>query len=88
LDEEYETDRFSYGKAAGDRNAFTTGRLGNQHVVLAYMAGMGTISAAAVAPNLCPSFEGIKVGIVGICGSVCEVPVGRYVVVNTHENEK
>ena len=34
LDEEYETDGFSYGKAAGDSNAYTTGRLGNQHVVL------------------------------------------------------
>jgi len=71
LDEEYETDGFSYGKAAGDRNAYTTGRLGNQHVVLAYMPGMGTTSAAAVAANLYSSFEGIKVGmVVGICGGV------------------
>src|SRR5437763_12657624 len=71
LDEEYETDGFSYGKAAGDRNAYTTGRLGNQHVVLAYMPGMGTTSAATVAVNLCSSFGGIKVGmVVGICGGV------------------
>ena len=71
LDEEYETDGLSYGKAAGDRNAYTTGRLGNQNVVLAYMPGMGTISATAVAANLCSSFERIKVGIVvGICGGV------------------
>src|SRR5277367_6098926 len=71
LDEEYETDGFSYGKATGDSNAYTTGRLGNQHVVLAYMPGMGMISAAAVAANLCSSFEGIKVGmVVGICGGV------------------
>jgi nucleoside phosphorylase len=71
LDEEYETDGFSYGKAAGDSNAYTTGRLGNQHVVLAYMPGMGMISAAAVAANILSSFERIKVGIVvGICGGV------------------
>lgn len=71
LDEEYETDGFSYGKAAGDPNAYTTGRLGNQHVVLAYMPGMGMISAAAVAAGLCSSFGRIKVGIVvGICGGV------------------
>jgi nucleoside phosphorylase len=71
LDKEYETDGFSYGKAPGDRNAYTTGRLGNQHVVLAYIPGMGTTSAAAVAAHLCSSFEGIKVGmVVGICGGV------------------
>jgi nucleoside phosphorylase len=40
-------------------------------VVLAYIPGMGTISAAAVAANLCSSFEGIKVVVVvGICGGV------------------
>jgi nucleoside phosphorylase len=71
LDEEYETDGFSYGKAVGDSNAYTTGRLGNQHVVLAYMPGMGMISAAAVASNIRSSFERIKVGIVvGVCGGV------------------
>src|SRR5947209_5086001 len=71
LDEEYETDGFSYGKAARDSNAYTTGRLSNQHVVLAYMPGMGMISAAAVAANIPSSFERIKVGIVvGICGGV------------------
>ena len=71
LDEEYETDGFSYGKAAGDSNAYTMGRLGNQHVVLAYMPGMGMVSAAAVASNIRCSFGGIKVGIVvGVCGGV------------------
>lgn len=29
LDEEYETDGFSYGKSLGARNVYTTGRLGN-----------------------------------------------------------
>jgi nucleoside phosphorylase len=71
LDEEYETDGFSYGKAPGDLNVYTTGRLGNQHVVLAYMPGMGMISATAVAASIRSSFERIKVGIVvGICGGV------------------
>jgi len=71
LDEEYETDGFSYGKAAGDSNAYTTGRLGNQYIVLAYMPSIGMISAAAVASNIRSSFERIKVGIVvGVCGGV------------------
>jgi len=71
LDEEYENDGFSYGKEAMDSNAYTTGRLGNQHVVLAYMPGMGMIKAAAVASNIRFSFRGIKVCfVVGICGGV------------------
>src|SRR5436190_19682118 len=74
LDEEYETDGFSYGKARWDSNTYTTGRLGNQHVVLVYMPGMGMTSAAAVASNIRSSFERIKVGIVmGICGGVPRV---------------
>lgn len=71
LDGEYETDGISCGKAPGDRNAYTMRRLGNQHVVLAYMPGTSTTSAAAVAANLCSSFKGIRVGMVaGICGGV------------------
>jgi nucleoside phosphorylase len=75
LDEEYETDGFSYGKAFEDPNAYTTGRLGNQHVVLAYMPNMGKASAAAVASNIRHSFQSIKVGlIVGVCGGVPTTP--------------
>ncbi|KAH0558364.1 hypothetical protein GP486_004976 [Trichoglossum hirsutum] len=71
LDEEYETDGFSYGKSVGDQNAYTTGRMGYQHVVLAYLPGMGMVSAAAVAAHLRSSFEKIRIGIVaGICGGV------------------
>ncbi|KAF3918629.1 hypothetical protein AA313_de0204199 [Arthrobotrys entomopaga] len=69
LDEDYETEGFSYGKAPGDCNAYTIGRIGNHHVVLAYMPGMGKASAAAVASNIRTSFEGIKINIVaGVCG--------------------
>lgn len=71
LDEEYEADGFSYRKAVGDSNAYTTGRLGNQHVVLVYMPGMGMTSAAGVAAHIRSSFKGIKFGVVvGICGGV------------------
>ncbi len=75
LDDEYETGGFSYGKAVEDPNAYTTGRLGNQHVVLAYMSNMGKASAAAVASNIRHSFQSIKLGlIVGICGGVPTTP--------------
>jgi nucleoside phosphorylase len=77
LDKVYETDGFSYGKAVGDLNAYTIGRLGNQDVVLAYMPSMGNISAAMVASNLRFSFREIKVGIiVGVCGGVPKTPGG------------
>jgi nucleoside phosphorylase len=80
LDEEYETDGFSYGKAVGDSNAYTTGRLGNQHVVLAYMPSIGMVSAAAVASNIRSSFERIKVGIVvGVCGGVPKTAYGAEI---------
>lgn len=71
LEEDYEKDGLSYGKAAGDSNTYTLGCLGNQNVVLAYMPGTGTVSAAAVAANLRSSFEALKMAlVVGICGGV------------------
>lgn len=80
LDEDYETGGFSYGKAVGDRNAYTIGRLGNQHVVLAYAPGMGNSSAAAVASNILSSFERIKMGlIVGVCGGVPKTSEGTEI---------
>ncbi|KAK5064647.1 hypothetical protein LTR84_000481 [Exophiala bonariae] len=71
LDEEYETDSFSYGKSAADKNAYTTGRIGDQNVVLAYMPSMGMITATAVAANMGASFQGIKCAlVVGVCGGI------------------
>lgn len=80
LDEEYEADGFSYGKAVEDPNAYTTGRLGNQHVVLAYMPNMGKVCAAAVASNIRHSFQSIKIClIVGVCGGAPNTPEGTEI---------
>ena len=69
LDEEYEVGGFSYGKAPGDHNTYTTGRMGHHHVVLVYMPSIGKVSSAAVALGIRTSFEGIKISIVvGVCG--------------------
>ncbi|KIW96405.1 uncharacterized protein Z519_03474 [Cladophialophora bantiana CBS 173.52] len=79
LEEEYDTNGFSYGKAPGNSNAYTTGRLGGQHVVPAYMPGMGVASSAAVAAHLRTSFERIKFAIiVGICSG--DIIVGMSVI--------
>ncbi|KAK6338458.1 hypothetical protein TWF730_002521 [Orbilia blumenaviensis] len=70
LDEEFEIDGFSYGKAPGDYNAYTTGRIGSKPVVLAYMPNMGKAAAAVVSSQLHMSFTRLKVVfLVGICGA-------------------
>ncbi|KKP07315.1 hypothetical protein THAR02_00639 [Trichoderma harzianum] len=73
FDDYYEQD-FSYSKAPGDPNAYTTGRMCGHHVVLAFMPGMGKVNSASVAAGFRASFPGIRLGlVVGICGGV---PVG------------
>ena len=70
LDDDYESDGFSYGKAKGDQNAYTLGRIGNHHVVLAYMPDMGKANAASVAAGIRSSFESVKLAlVVGVCGA-------------------
>jgi nucleoside phosphorylase len=63
--------QYQYGKAQGDPNAYTTGRIGNHNVVLAFLPSMGKVSAASVAASLHCSFPEIRLGlVVGICGGV------------------
>lgn len=70
FDDYYEQD-FSYSKAPGDPNAYTTGKMCGHDVVLAFMPGMGKVNSASVAAGFRASFPGIKLGIVvGICGGV------------------
>lgn len=69
FDKFWEDEGKEYGKAIGDHNVYTTGVIGKHNVVLAYMPGMGTINAAAVAASARLSFHNIKLAIVvGICG--------------------
>ena len=68
LDEDYE-DGHPYGKAPGDQNSYTTGRIGVHHVVIAYMPGMGKAHAATVASGIRGSFTGIRLEVLaGVCG--------------------
>jgi nucleoside phosphorylase len=71
FDERWDANGDIYGKAWGDRNAYSTGVIGRHNVVLAHMPGMGKESAASVAADCRSSFEGIKLAlVVGICGGV------------------
>ena len=70
-DEFWEEDEPQYGKAVGDPNLYTLGRIGPYNVVLAYMPGMGEISSAGVAASFRVSFPTIRHGsMVGVCGGV------------------
>lgn len=70
LDESFENDYFHYRKSERDSNSYTTGRIGEQAVVVVYIAGMGKVSATKAAINLRNSFRRIKVVfLVGVCGA-------------------
>jgi nucleoside phosphorylase len=71
FDKCWDDEGLRFGKAAGDRNAYSTGVIGCHNVVLAWMPGMGKGSAAIVAASCGFSFGGIKLAlVVGICGGV------------------
>ncbi|RAO74243.1 uncharacterized protein BHQ10_010255 [Talaromyces amestolkiae] len=75
-------DRFGeiYGKTAGDRNAYLTGRIGKHNVVVCYMPGMGKGSAAMVSSDLRFSYTRIELAlVVGICGGVPKIPNGQNI---------
>jgi nucleoside phosphorylase len=70
FDEFWEEDE-QYGKAPGDPNSYTLGRIGQHNVVLAYMPGMGKGASASLAASFRSSFPRIILGlVVGICGGV------------------
>ena len=70
FDKRWET-KSSYGKALGDQNIYTTGRISDHNVVLAHMPEMGKRTAASVAASLPSSFPRIRLCLIaGICGAV------------------
>ncbi|KIV92924.1 hypothetical protein PV10_04180 [Exophiala mesophila] len=79
FDEVWEGDN-GFGKARGDYNTYTTGRIGLANVVLVYMPGMGKVESASVTAASLGSFPNIKLGlVVGICGAVPMPPNRRAI---------
>jgi nucleoside phosphorylase len=75
LDEFWDEDGDQYGRAVGDPNSYTTGRMGHYNVVLALLPHMGKANAASAAASMRASYSGLRLVIlVGICGAV---PYGR-----------
>ncbi|KAI1429830.1 purine and uridine phosphorylase [Xylaria sp. FL1777] len=70
FDEFWDADGDLYGRAPGDANTYTTGRIGNHNIVLA-LPNMGKATAAGTAASLRSSYSRLKlVFLVGICGGV------------------
>ncbi|KAK0636130.1 hypothetical protein B0T17DRAFT_587393 [Bombardia bombarda] len=71
IDEFYDEDGDCYGRAVGDKNVYTTGRIGKFHVVLVLLSNMGKVSATGAAASLRSSYPQLRIALViGICGGV------------------
>ncbi len=71
LDHHWDVDADVYGRALGDPNMYTTGRIGDNDVVLLCLANAGTASAASATASLRSSHPGLELArLVGICGGV------------------
>jgi nucleoside phosphorylase len=71
FDEFWDQDGDRYGRARGDQNTYTTGRVGKHNVVLALLPNMGKASAAGTTASLRSSYTKLRLVILsGICGGV------------------
>ncbi|KAL7794257.1 nucleoside phosphorylase domain-containing protein [Trichoderma ceciliae] len=71
FDQFRDQDGDSYGRAVGDLNTYTTGRIGKFNVVLALLAHTGKANAASAVAGMRSSYACLRlVLLVGICGGV------------------
>ncbi|KAK4867782.1 hypothetical protein LT330_006665 [Penicillium expansum] len=71
IDEFWDEDCDYYGRANGDPNTYTTGRIGKFDIVLVLLPNMGKVSAAGTSASLRSSYPGVRLILVtGICGGV------------------
>ncbi|KAI1174174.1 purine and uridine phosphorylase [Nemania sp. FL0916] len=71
MDEFWDEEDERYGRAPGDTNKYTTGRIGNHNIVLALLPNMGKAAAAGTAASVRSSYPRLEVAfLVGICGGV------------------
>ncbi|GKT42725.1 uncharacterized protein ColSpa_02906 [Colletotrichum spaethianum] len=71
FDQFWDEEEEQYGRAPGDTNTYTMGRIGKYDVVLALLPNMGTAAAAGAAAGVRSSFPRLKLAfLVGVCGGV------------------
>ncbi|KAF1989816.1 purine and uridine phosphorylase [Aulographum hederae CBS 113979] len=79
FDVDWDLDR-PFGRATGDTNIYSTGRIGIHNVVLVHLAGMGKINAASGSARILCSYENVRLGlVVGICGGVPTIKAKKEV---------
>ncbi|RTE84778.1 hypothetical protein BHE90_000530 [Fusarium euwallaceae] len=60
-----------YGRAAGDPNMYTNGRVGAFNIVIVLLSGMGKVKATSATASLRSSYPNLELALVtGICGGV------------------
>lgn len=71
FDEFWDDGGDQFGRAPGDPNNYTTGRVGKYNVVLALLPNIGKANAASAAASIRSSFGRLQLALlVGICGGV------------------
>ncbi|KAK8924419.1 Nephrocystin-3 [Metarhizium anisopliae] len=71
FDEFWDKDGDQFGRAVGDPNTYSTGRIGKHNIVLALLSHMGKVNAAATAASMRSSYRALQLVILaGICGGV------------------
>jgi hypothetical protein len=71
LDQCWDKEGDSYGRARGDNNTYTTGSMGGFNVVVLLLPGIGKVEAAGSAASLRSSYPDIILPFLhGICGGV------------------
>ncbi|KAH7175986.1 putative kinesin [Dactylonectria macrodidyma] len=71
FDEFWDEDGDQYGRAVGDPNSYTTGRIGKYDVVLALLPHMGKTNAASATASMRSSYGGLRLALlVGVCGAM------------------
>ncbi|KAL6359008.1 hypothetical protein LRP88_09206 [Fusarium phalaenopsidis] len=71
----------NYGRAAGDPNEYTTGRIGPFNIVIVLLSGMGKVKAASATASLRSSYPKLELVLVtGICGGVPKTGSGKELV--------
>ncbi|EHK25615.1 uncharacterized protein TRIVIDRAFT_143376, partial [Trichoderma virens Gv29-8] len=71
FDEFWDKDGDTFGRAVGDVNNYTTGRIGKHDVVLALLPDMGKTNAAGAAASMRSSYGALRLVILaGTCGGV------------------
>ncbi|KAL7918348.1 nucleoside phosphorylase domain-containing protein [Trichoderma austrokoningii] len=78
FDQFWDKDDEPYGRAQGDANIYTTGRIGNHNVVLALLLNMGVAAGAGSAATFRLSYPGLKTAfLVGVCSGVPDTGQGE-----------